>query len=42
MLKTPVNYKFKEFIDSVDYKESYRIAIDDEILIQMFSNDSRR
>ncbi|MBK21599.1 MAG: hypothetical protein CMP63_04680 [Flavobacteriales bacterium] len=39
MLKTPVNYKFKEFVDSVDYKESYKIAIDDEILIQMFSND---
>ncbi len=39
MLKTPVNYKFKEFIDSVDYKASYKIAIDDEILIQMFSND---
>ena len=39
MLKTPVNYKFKEFIDSLDYKESYKIAIDDEISIQMFSND---
>ena len=39
MLKTPANYVFKEFIDSVDYKESYKIAIDDEILIQMFSND---
>lgn len=39
MLKTPANYTFKEFIDSVDYKESYKIAIDDEILIQMFSND---
>lgn len=39
MLKTPANYKFKEFVDSVDYKESYKIAIDDEIAIQMFSND---
>jgi polysaccharide export outer membrane protein len=39
MLKTPANYTFKEFIDSVDYKESYKIAIDDEIFIQMFSND---
>ncbi len=39
MLKTPVNYTFKEFIDSIDYKESYKIAVDDEILIQMFSND---
>lgn len=39
MLKTPVNYKFKEFIDSVDYKASYKIAIDDEIFLQMFSND---
>ena len=39
MLKTPANYKFKEFVDSVDYKESYKIAIDDEISIQMFSND---
>ena len=39
MLKTPVNYKFKEFVDSVNYKEAYKIAIDDEISIQMFSND---
>ncbi|MBI34567.1 MAG: hypothetical protein CMP67_04300 [Flavobacteriales bacterium] len=39
MLKTPVNYQFQSFIDSVDYKESYKIAIDDEISIQMFSND---
>ena len=39
MLKTPTNYKFKEFLDSVNYKKSYTIAVDDEILIQMFSND---
>ena len=39
MLKTPTNYKFKEFLDSVDYKKSYRIAVDDEIFIQMYSND---
>ena len=39
MLKTPTNYKFKEFLDSVDYKKSYTIAVDDEISIQMFSND---
>ena len=39
MLKTPTNYKFKEFLDSADYKKSYRIAVDDEILIQMYSND---
>ena len=39
MLKTPTNYKFKEFVDSINYKEAYKIAIDDEISIQMFSND---
>jgi len=39
MLRTPTNYKFKEFIDSVNYKEDYKIAIDDEISIQMYSND---
>lgn len=39
MLKTPTNYKFKDFLDSVDYKKSYTIAVDDEISIQMFSND---
>lgn len=39
MLKTPTNYKFKEFLDSADYKKSYTIAVDDEILIQMYSND---
>lgn len=38
MLKTPTNYKFKEFVDSVNYKQDYRIAIDDELSIQMFSN----
>lgn len=38
MLRTPTNYKFKEFVDSVNYNEEYRIAIDDEISIQMFSN----
>ncbi len=38
MLKTPTNYKFKEFVDSVNYKEEYRIAVDDEIAIQMYSN----
>lgn len=38
MLRTPTNYKFKEFVDSVNYKENYRIAIDDELSIQMFSN----
>ncbi len=39
MLRTPTNYKFKEFVDSVNYKEDYKIAIDDEISIQMYSND---
>ena len=39
MLKTPTKYKFKEFVDSVNYKKPYRIAIDDQISIQMFSND---
>lgn len=39
MLKTPTNYKFKEFLDSVNYKNPYTIAVDDEISIQMFSND---
>ena len=39
MLKTPTNYKFKEFLDSVDYKKSYTIAVDDEISVQMYSND---
>lgn len=39
MLKTPTNYKFKEFVDSVNYKKPYRIAVDDEISIQMYSND---
>ena len=39
MLKTPTNYKFKEFIDSVNYKNPYRIAVDDRISIQMYSND---
>ena len=39
MLKTPTNYKFKEFLDSVNYKTPYTIAVDDEISIQMFSND---
>jgi polysaccharide export outer membrane protein len=39
MLKTPTNYKFKEFVDSVNYKKPYKIAIDDEISIQMFSNN---
>ena len=39
MLKTPTNYKFKEFVDSLDYKKPYSIAVDDVILIQMFSND---
>ena len=39
MLKTPTNYKFKEFVDSVSLKTAYKIAIDDEVSIQMFSND---
>lgn len=39
MLKTPTNYEFKTFVDSVNYKESYKIAIDDQIQIQMFSNN---
>lgn len=39
MLKTPRNYKFEEFVDSVSYKEEYKIAIDDEIRIRMYSND---
>ncbi len=38
MLKTPTNYKFKEFADSVNYKKDYRIVVDDELSIQMFSN----
>ena len=39
MLKTPTNYKFKEFVDSVNYKKPYRIAVDDRVSIQMYSND---
>lgn len=39
MLKTPTNYQFKEFVDSVNLKSAYRIAIDDEVSIQMYSND---
>jgi len=39
MLKTPTNYKFKEFVDSINLKSAYRIAIDDEISILMYSND---
>lgn len=39
MLRTPTNYKFETFSDSVNYKEPYKIAVDDEIRIQMFSND---
>lgn len=39
MLKTPTNYQFKTFVDSVNYKESYKIAVDDQVQIQMFSNN---
>jgi len=39
MLKTPTNYKYKQFVDSVSLKSPYEIAIDDEISIQMYSND---
>jgi polysaccharide export outer membrane protein len=39
MLKTPTNYKFKQFVDSVSLKSPYRIAVDDEVSIQMYSND---
>jgi len=39
MLKTPTNYKFKQFVDSISLKSAYRIAVDDEVSIQMYSND---
>ena len=39
MLKTPINYKFKQFVDSISLKSPYKIAVDDEISIQMYSND---
>ena len=39
MLKTPTNYKFKAFADSINYKKSYKIAVDDEVAVQMYSND---
>lgn len=39
MLKTPTNYKYKQFVDSISLKSPYKIAIDDEISIQMYSND---
>lgn len=39
MLKTPTNYKFKAFADSINYKKPYKIAVDDEVAIQMYSND---
>ena len=39
MLKTPTNYEFKQFVDSISYKEPYRVVVDDEITIQMYSND---
>lgn len=38
MLKTPRNYEFKTFTDSVK-SEPYTIAIDDEIFILLYSND---
>ena len=39
MLKTPANYKFKQFVDSISLKSPYKIAVDDEVSIQMYSND---
>jgi polysaccharide export outer membrane protein len=39
MLKTPTNYEFKQFVDSISLKSAYRIAIDDEVSILMYSND---
>ena len=39
MLKTPTNYKFKAFADSINYKKPYKIAVDDEVAVQMYSND---
>ena len=39
MLKTPTNYKFKQFVDSISLKSPYKIAVDDEVSIQMYSND---
>lgn len=38
MLKTPVNYDFDEVRDSLKQQE-YKIAVDDEIEIRMFSNN---
>lgn len=38
MLKTPINYEFDEVKDSLKNQE-YKIAVDDEIEIQMFSNN---
>jgi polysaccharide export outer membrane protein len=38
MLKTPLNYEFDEVKDSLKNQE-YKIAVDDEIQIQMFSNN---
>lgn len=37
MLKTPLNYHFQTFKDSVE--TGYQIAVDDEIQITMYSND---
>lgn len=39
MLRTPTNYKFKQFVDSISLKSAYKIAVDDEISIHMYSND---
>lgn len=39
MLRTPTNYKFKQFVDSISLKSAYKIAVDDEVTIQMYSND---
>ena len=38
MLRTPVDYRFKEFSDSLSALE-YRVAVDDEISLQIYAND---
>lgn len=38
MLKTPRNFKFAEVVDSLRQQE-YRINVDDEVSLQMYSND---
>ena len=38
MLRTPVDYRFKEFSDSLSGLQ-YRVAVDDQISLQMYAND---